>query len=279
MKVLPVPCSLALGLWIAAAALATEPAVVEVGGRSLQIPAPEGFERADRVLPLYDEACEAMLPPTNRRLAAFARPEFVAQLRAGEMENTDRHFGLQSTKQVEQQEISERSFREVRAELKREIDGLRAQLDAETQKLVASGKAKVAEQHGVDLDLAVSDTAVLGFFEDSDTSLGFTLAMNVQTPKGRERQVCAAVVAPIHGRLVNFYAYSNYAGEDDRAWVETEALKWKNAAVAANPRVAGSLLEGFDFGSVASSALTGGLVGLGIGLIQWLRRRRALKAA
>lgn len=279
MKVLPVPCILALGLWIAAAGLATEPAVVEVGGRTLQIPLPEGFERADRVLPLYDELCEAMLPPTNRRLAAFARPEFVAKLRAGKMENTDRHFALQSTKQVEPQEISERNFRGVRAELKREIEGLRAKLDVETQKVIASGKARFAEQRGVDLDLAVNDTAVLGFFEDSDTSLGFTLAMNVQTPKGRERQVCAAVMAPVNGRLVNFYAYSNYAGEADRQWAETAARAWKDATVAANPRVPGSVLDGFDLTRVASSALTGGVVGLGIGLVQWLRRRRAPKTA
>lgn len=274
MKFPSMPCILALGLWIAAALPAAQPALVEVGGRSLQIPAPEGFERADGVLPLYDEVCEAMLPPSNRRLLAFARPEFVAKLRAGEIEDADRHFALQSTKQFEEKEISERAFRGAREALKRELEGLRAKLDEETQKLIASGKARFAEQRGVELDLAVSDTAVLGFFEDSDTALGFTLAMNVQTPKGRERQVCAAVVAPVNGRLVNFYAYSNYAGEDDRAWVETAARTWKDAAMAVNPRVPGSVLDGFDFGSVGRSALIGGVVGLVIGLGQWLRKRR-----
>lgn len=279
MKSLHQACRIVLGLWIAGTASAVEPAMVEVGGRALRIPAPEGFERADRVLPRYDEVCEAMLPPTNRRLVAFARPEFVAKLRSGEIENTDRHFALQSTKQVEAKEISDRAFLKAREELKRELQALRAKLDEETQKLIASGKATLAKQRGVELDLAVSDTAMLGFFEETDTALGFTLAMNVQTAQGRERQVCAAVVAPLHGRLVNFYAYSTYTGEADRQWAETAARAWKDAAVAANPRVEGSVLEGFDLGSIASSALTGGVVGLGIGLVQWLRRRRTAKPA
>jgi len=274
MKFPPVPCILALGLWIAVSVSAVEPAQVEVGGRSLQIPAPEGFERADRVLPKYDEVCEAMLPPSNRRLVAFARPEFVAKLRAGEIENTDRHFALQSTQQLVDQEISDRAFRGAREELKRELQALRAKLDEEAQKLIASGKATLAKQQGVELDLAVSDTAMLGFFEETETSLGFTLAMNVQAGQGRERQVCAAVVAPLHGRVVNFYAYSNYASEADRQWAETAVRAWKNAAMAANPRVAGSVLEGFDLASVARSALMGGGVGLMIGLVQWLRKRR-----
>lgn len=274
MKALRRRCFLVFGLLIAGAVPAAEPAQVEVGGRSLQIPAPEGFERADRVLPKYDEVCEAMLPPSNRRLAAFALPEFVDKLRAGEMEDTDRHFALQSTKQFEEQEISDRAFRGAREELKRELQALRAKLDEEAQKLIASGKATVAKQQGVELDLAVSDTAMLGFFEETDTALGFTLAMNVQTPQGRERQVCAAVVAPLHGRLVNFYAYSSYASEADRQWAETAARAWKDAAMAANPRVAGSVLEGFDLASVVRSAVIGGGVGLMIGLVQWLRKKR-----
>ncbi len=279
MKFLFVSCILTLGLWIATALPAAEPALVEVGGRSLQIPAPEGFERADRVLPLYDEVCEAMLPPSNRRLAAFARPEFVAKLRAGEIDDADRHFALQSTKQFEEKEISERAFRGAREALKQELEGLRAKLDEETQKLIASGKTTLAKQQGVELDLAVSDTAMLGFFEETDTALGFTLAMNVQTPQGRDRQVCAAVVAPLQGRLVNFYAYSNYASEADRQWVESAARAWKDAAMATNPRVPGSVLDGFDFGSVASSALVGGVVGLVIGLGQWLRKKRSRPVA
>lgn len=280
MKFPSMSCMLALGFWSAAAFLpAAEPAVVEVGGRSLQIPAPEGFERADRVLPRYDEICEAMLPSTNRRLATFARPDFVAKLRAGEIEDADRHFALQSTKQLEMKEISERSFRGARAELKRELEGLRAKLDEETQRLIAAGKATVAKQQGVELDLSVSDTAMLGIFEETDTALGFTLAMNVETPQGRERQVCAAVVAPVNGRMVNFYAYSNYADEADRHWVETAARAWKDAALAVNPRVPGSMLEGFDLDSVGRSALIGGVVGLVIGLGQWLRKRRGQKAA
>ncbi len=264
---------------LAGPVLATEPVTVEVGGRSLLIPAPEGFERSDRVLPLYDEVNEAMLPPTNRRLASFAPPEVVAKLRAGEIEEAARHFALQSTKQLESQEISERAFQDARSAMKKEMEGLRAKLDEETQKLIASGKAKIAEQQGVDLDLSVSDTAVLGFFEDNEMALGFTLAMNVNMPKGRSRQVCAAVVAPVNGRMVNFYAYSAYTSAADRQWAETAARAWKNAALAANPRVPGSVLDGFDLGSVGRSALFGGIAGLAIGLVQWLRKRRSRPVA
>lgn len=267
---------LMLGLFSGSVAAAE---VIEVGGRTLQIPAPEGFERSDGVLPVYDEVCESMLPPSNQRRLAFARPEFVAKLRAGDIEDTDRHFCLQTLAQVEAQEISLKKFRAVREEIKKEMEGMRNKLEAEAKKLIDSGKAKLAEQQGIDLQMSVSDTAILGFFEETDSALGFTMVMKVSTEAGPSWQVCAAVMAPVAGRLLSFYAYSDYKGDADRAWAEGAAQQWKDAAQAINPQVEGSVLDQLNFGQVGRSGLIGGVVGLVIGLVQWLRRRNAPKAA
>jgi hypothetical protein len=254
---------------------------VDVGGRKIVVPFPEDNLRSDGVNTTWDTANAALLPPTNRLLMSFASKEDVELLKKGEAVQPRRGFNIQVTRNVESREIGDKTFAEVRGDARAGIEKVRSNLDAEIKKLVASGNTKLSGQFGADAALSISDTAVLGFFDESPSALGFTMAMKVGAKSDGDsaasRMVTAAMMTPVNGRLLNLYAHSDYTSEADRQWVEKAVTTWRDALRAANPKVQGPSAGGFDFGSVLRSAAIGGVVGAVAGLVAWLfkRKRRA----
>jgi len=254
-----------------------QPASVEVGGRQILVPNPGDFVRSDGVNPDVDSAKAALLPPSNRSLISFATKEDVEKLRQGEAAQSKRSFNIQVVRSIESREIGEKTFAQLRDESRAEIEKARATMDAQVQKLVASGNKRLAGQFGADAALSVSDTAVLGFFDEAPSSLGFTMAMKVGVKSDGgtpTKLIAAAMMTPVNGRLLNLYAYAEYGSEADRQWAEKAVTAWRDAIRDANPKVQGPSAGMFDFGRVGRSALTGGIIGAAVGLVAWLLKRK-----
>lgn len=235
---------------------------ITVGGRLLKIPAPVGFVRADGVDATWDKALSSMLPASNRMLATYGSPEDVELIRKGTPSDYERNFNIQTVKSAETLEIGERTFAGMREEVKKGINNLRSQLDAEMKKLTDQGNQKFEKDFGVDRALSISDTAVLGYFEETETSIGFTMVMKVgvagQTGREESRGVVACLMTPVNGRLVNLYSTANYAGEADQKEVESTVKAWRDAIQAINPKVLGTH-------SPTSAERIGQSVGIGVG--------------
>jgi hypothetical protein len=252
-------------------------ASVSIGGRAIIVPAPKGFERSDGINADWDSSVTAMLPATNRQLITFTTSEEVEAIRNRQPTGSARGFSLQVLRNAENQEIGERTFEQFRGKMRAELETAKSRLDETVKQLVQDGNKRLGDQFGVDAALTISDTAVLGFFEDSATSLGFTIAMKVgsgNTPgEEPERNVVAAIVAPVNGRLLYFYSTSSYKEEGDRKWAEQAVAAWRDAVVAANPRVAGPAGGGFDFNASFQTGLISGVVGGLVGAFAWITKR------
>jgi hypothetical protein len=231
---------------------------VVVGGRTLKFPAPTGYERIDGLNPEADRMLEAMLPATNRYLARFEPPKGTAP-------DLGRGFSVQVLRAFESREIGDRTFNEMKQQTKMEIDKAQEDIRKELGKL--SGKAEKALQDATDADaaLSLSDVAMLGCFDESPSSLGFTMALNVAAKAGdkdiKSKLVIASMIVPVNGRLIFLYANADFNSASDRAWAEQAVTTWRDAVVAANPRVEGPAAGGFDFTRVGRSGLIGGIVG------------------
>ncbi len=256
-----------------------ETASVTVGGKKIAFPAPQGYVRCDGLNAEWDAATTAVLPASNRRLVAFATPEEAAAIRDNQATGAVRNFNSQIVRNLENQEIGDRTFEQVRSGARAELEKMKTQLDEEIKRLVQEGNQRLNDQLGLDAALSISDSAILGFFEDTPTSLGFTMAMNVSLANELgakpEKWVVAAVMTPVHGRLINLYANSPFKGEEDRKWVEQAAASWRDAVVAANPRVAGPIAGGFDIAGTIRSGLIGGVLGGIVGGVLWLFKKVA----
>jgi len=244
---------------------------VTVGGRTLKLPAPVGFERIDGLNPEVDRMVEGMLPATNRYLARFNPPKNTTS-------SEDRSFNVQVLRSVENREIGDRTFSGMKQETKAELDKAQESIRQEIAKL--SGKAEKAFQDATDADaaLSLSDVVVLGSFDDSPNSLGFTMALNIAAKAGdktiKSKGVVASMLVPVNGRLINLYANAEFNSAADRAWAEQAVTAWRDAVVAANPRVEGPAAGGFDFTRVGRSGLIGGIVGGVVAVIALLFKKK-----
>lgn len=257
----------------AAAAPAPDSVQIDVGGKNIVVLPPEGFVRCDGIYPDWDSMMSSMLPATNRLLVTYGTPEDHATLKAGQAPMYEKNFNIQVARKLETQEVGDRTFSQLRDEIQGELKKLSMTIDQELKKQVAAGNKKLSKEYGVEDALKISNTVVLGTFEESDTAFGFTMAMNVQGGGEQPSQVVvAAMMTPVNGRLLNFYATAPFAGEADRQWAESSVAAWRNAVVAANPRVEGPSI-GFDWSKVGRSTIIGAVVGGVLGLVGWLGRK------
>lgn len=269
---------LLLFLAVGAHTVSAQPASVEVGGRTIVVPSPGDFVRIDGINAAMDKATAALLPASNRSVIWFSTTGDLERLKKGEPAEQSRSFNIQVVRSVESMEIGEKTFGQLRDQSRAEIEKMRANLDAEIKKATTSGNKRLTGEFGDDLGLSISDTAVLGFFDEAPSSLGFTMAMNVRSKAGGSaagtKRLVAAIMTPVNGRLLNLYAYSDYTGAADRQWAEKAVSEWRDAILGANPRVQGPSAGGGILGNIGGSAMKGALIGAGVGLVMWLLKRK-----
>jgi hypothetical protein len=98
------------------------------------------------------------------------------------------------------------------------------------------------EEHGIEYELNVSGTAFVGYFEDSDTSLGFSMALKTKEKDDEgnevtERTLAAVMLAPVNGRLLSFSAFYPCEKEADRKAAEKAVAVWRDAPLWRPTRV------------------------------------------
>lgn len=280
MQILPALISGCLWLLFSLPVLATEsdpaaPVELDVGGRKIIVPPPPGFVRCDGVNPDWDRTMESVQAPRNKLLANFGTPEDHAAIRDGEAADYTRSFNVQISRALENVEVNEKTFDQVREENRKQLETIKASIEAEIERVVREGGKQMSDDLGVEVQLSVGDLAMLGIFEDSPTSLGFTMAMttSVETPVGidKSRGVVAAVLVPVNGRLLYLYSNYPYSSEADRLAAEASVKMWRDAVVAANPRIKGTARKGV-WHSAMVGAIAGGIVALLAGIYHRFKR-------
>lgn len=254
-----------------------KPIVVMVGGRKIVVPPPPGgFVRCDGINKGWDKVIASVLPPDNRMLATFASPADEALIRAGTPGNMSRNYNLQVLRSLESKEIGEATFNDEKSSMKKEISDMEKSIAAKFAEVAEQGNQKLNREFGVDLALSFTNTAMLGIFEDTSTGLGFTMAMKVAVEadqaRNEDKSVVAGMIAPVNGRLLLLYSTAAYSSEADRMEVEKTVKEWRDAFLAANPRVAGPR-SGVDWVQVAESGLKGAGIGLAVGIAIWLQKK------
>jgi hypothetical protein len=251
---------------------------VLVGGRPIQLPEPAGYVRSDGRDPQKDQLMGAAVGPSNRYLARFDPPEGDPSTESAKKQ---RELSAQVVISTENMEIGEKTFATSRDEMKAGIEKMKSSIGEKLEEISRRTGKAISKESGVETALDLSGVAIFGFFEDTPNSLGFSMAMNVKvTADGKnsiEKKVTSAMMVPVNGRLILLYSLSNFASEEDRKWAESAVATWRDAVVAANPRVQGPDRMGSMFNGVSRSALIGGCVGVLVGLVGVIIKK--LKAA
>lgn len=244
---------------------------VDVGGRKIFIPPPAGFERIDGLNPEEDRVVAAMLSASNRYLARFGPSKLNTA-------DAERSFSAQVMRKLEKVEVGESTFIEAKKQTRAELDQMQATLRQEMEAKVAEAEKRRRDETGADVALSVGDVAVLGYFDDSPESFGFTIAMNLaeknEVGSTTVKVVAAGLIVPVNGRLIYLYANADFNSPADQQWVERSVLAWRDAVLAVNPRMQGPSGRGPLFEGVGRSTLIGAVVGGCAALILVLFKKR-----
>ena len=252
---------------------------VSVGGNPIDIPAPAGYVRCDGVSEDWDRLAAGFVSPQNRFLICFGSKEDLEALKKGEHPSLATSFNVQVAKSVEAREIGQATFGGVKAELKAGL-GKPSKSAGELSK---QASASIGKELNTSVDIDLSSPVFLGFFEDTDTSLGFTMTMSgsIKGEAGEQTVdpiVVAAIITPVNGRLLNFYCTMPYAANDEkaRALAEKTVSEWASDTVQANPKVAGPKNESKWYRTFRSALIGGAIGGLyALGKLLWKRRSAA----
>jgi len=254
------------------AAMSASREEVTVGGQTIRLPAPAGFERVDGLDAEADRMIESLLPDSNRYLARF-KPIKPNDL------GTERSFNAQVLKSLEDREIGDRTFSEMKQSTKKELDQARDALRQEIAKAASNAEKVLQDATSAEAALSVSDVAVLGYFDDSPSSLGFTMALNFATKTGdtstKSKGVIASMIVPVNGRLIYLYANADFHSEADRQWAEKAVTSWRDVVVASNPRLEGPPASTSIFDGIRRSTIIGAIVGALVGLIAMLFKKKS----
>lgn len=252
------------------------------GSRSLDIPAPSGFEPVSRDLPQVFDVSQAYLPAGNRLVEAYIEPDAKAELMAGRPQDLARYFQLQVLRQVDGVSISNEDFAANLAQVEAEIAKLAPTLDKQAADLASSGNQAVKDQYGADANVSLSDVQFDGIFKRAPWGVFFTMGSNVATGPGTEKRVIGGTaIVMVKQQLLYLYCFADDSGPDARRWAQQNVVAWAEAIRAANGESsttdAGAEAQpgsASRSSGVMRGTIVGALIGGIVGLMFWLNKKR-----
>jgi hypothetical protein len=265
---------------IPVSAVIAEP--VTFGARSLEIPAPSGFEPMSKKVPRFLEISAGYLPPGNRLAESYVLPKDGELMASGNNADIQRYFQLQVLRALDGKPISTDEFEEVTKAIEGQLETLITDANKQAAELSKQGNEAAQRTAGVDPDLSIDGMTYLGTFRREPWGLFFTTRARVTVAGEPINTTGSAAVALINHQVLYLYAYSyqDEKGPHGRAWTERAVTQWADAVYAANPEdaaVAAQADAAKPKSRLGNTMIIGGLIGAAVGIGAAILGRRKKK--
>ncbi|MCB1094610.1 MAG: hypothetical protein KDN22_03425 [Verrucomicrobiae bacterium] len=252
-----------------------EPRGEVIGGRNIIIPAPSGYVRSDDINDQWNQITGDYTPPGNRKIATFTLNSDQQILANNGLPQLQRHFYVQVIKAFENTDFPDEQFKKTKERLKKEILEHQKSTGDILEEELTAGSESITGRTGIEIAFTLTDPAFLGFFDESNLALGFSIESTVTVDGQSQPMVSSARIAPVAERMLVFYAVSLKRGEADKEWTENAVIAWSDMVMAANP----SVFEEPHPMPTLSPQRIAAIAVLVIGLVAWLifakiRRKR-----
>jgi hypothetical protein len=212
---------------------------VAFGERTLEVPAPQGFEPVAQDIPAYIRISEGYLPPTNRLVEAYLSRADKAALMAGERRDLQRYFQLQTLRSIDGKPVSAADFGGALGAMEAQIEALVPKMAREGAKLVEQGNKTLNETTGSQAEVSMGGPTYHGIFRREPWGLFFTASMPISLSEGgttvTARMVGATALVLVDQQLMYLYAFADESEPGAREWAERSLSAWADAVRAGNP--------------------------------------------
>lgn len=256
---------------------------IDVGGRPISIPFPDGFVELTPEMGPYYETMAAYTMPTNVRFFTLVPTATAETLSSGEYVDLPRFFNIESERAMMDRSVSTSDFAELRAYLSSQLEQLFVTVEDTIGEVVDQGNAALSESYGAEVEVDVGKTVPLSIHTNTEDKLAFTSRTVVAgsfdgVSSEPDTVITTSLILHVQDKVLFLYVYG---GADDIEWTRQQAAAWGDAILAANPmssEVQTARDEanafGFDWNSVLRSAAIGAVVAGLIAFLSSLFRRR-----
>ncbi|MDJ0909396.1 MAG: hypothetical protein QNI99_09380 [Woeseiaceae bacterium] len=267
---------------------------IEVGGRTLDIPIPEGYaELTPEMSPTYDAMYAYVVPTNDRHLILIPRENAEAILRGKDVE-IGRYMMIESEKQSSRFDLTQGDFDELRSTMRGEIDEMWEAARQELPGVFDDVSESMSETLDADIQMSVGEIIPMEVHLDTDDIFAFSQIISIGVALegedlGTDRMIATVAVTRARSKLIFLMVYGF---EDDLEWTREQAADLANQILAANPTmheaqldstrgavfepVDDSIVEqrGIDWSQVLERTLIGALIGGIVGLFAFALSRR-----
>ena len=256
---------------------------ISIGGTLLTIPDPAGFSPVTQQMSVLYELEKQFVAPTNAEYVAFIPDQVVAAALKGDLSNLARRFTVQTPKNLVETSVSTADFAKLKGILKSQNTELMKKVEAQMPGLMKQLNEGFQSKYNVDPAFSVSQMLPMPAHEETDRTLAYSafVKYDMKDANGKPAPfviVVTTTFAHVKGKVLLLYCYAEESGLE---WSRESARRWGNAIVAANPsdpqasarEAMSSRASAFDWSKVGEKAIVGGIIGLIVGLISWVKKR------
>lgn len=215
----------------------------QIGGTTLEIPAPDGFvlvtPEMEQVY-LYGEYLNAS-DTLNENVATYiSKTEAPAALK-GELPDLKRKFILKVNRNLQRKVINHTNFLELKKATRREYQQTIREIKAKDPQIYQRLNKGVQEQFDLETAIEVSKLVPFEPHYESSHALAVSMFLTITDPleEGADAEAeedistATATVMYVQGQLLFLFCY---APQEDLEWTRTASRAWTEAILAANDK-------------------------------------------
>lgn len=237
MKIFPILGCLALALLLSVSAMAQaadESVTVQLGKRSIRIPAPAGFVDGATRYPQIKERFQATEDPRNEMLAVHIERSTSEAIEKGGVDGLAFYTKVSVPRAYSTVDLPDDMIEGVALAYEKQAAKVFDPKGPELKRITDTIQKGLSSTEGRDISVTAPAITELGRLEKSKNS--FTTMILIDSVIDGKRSVYAGSISflNVNRRMIYVYAYKEYKAKNDLEELGTFAKKWTADILAAN---------------------------------------------
>jgi hypothetical protein len=244
MKHLTTLAILCVSIFWATPSKAQDSKTLELGSRTVTIPAPEGYKDISEVHEgFFQEITALTVPSSNVGLAMFVTDEDYDALSQNGFPKLERYMMIQVQQKLVDKDISQKNFNDVTDIYETQIDKIRAEAKAKIEDHYKKAENRMKDIYDLDWQFKETDTIPLGKFHETASAFGSAdVSKAVNTVEGEPEHYLiysSTNFVLVRNRLLYVYVYGSQDlppqdSEGEIEWLKQTSVDWTDAIVKTN---------------------------------------------
>lgn len=211
-------------------------APLEVGRRTIEVPAPAGYDRASPDMTEILALLDTFTPPASQSLALYLTEDDLAVARSGELPGMTRRFVVQIPKVLIDRPMSAAQFTAMKAGAREDLEKRLASLAPKVEALLDQASGTLSKQVGVDVEMGIESMVPLPIHHETDGALSMSMVSRyvVGLKDGDSATLATTSTMSLVRVRDTVVVLLVYGGEEDLAWTREQSEAWVDAIAEAN---------------------------------------------